>query len=384
MCLDLQVTDLAPIVARSLGKPSVEIIEWDCQPLSAAGSQMVGGLGIQRIAGVARHDDSLVPWSMIVKKSKSGAVMASDEPGAWNYWKREALAYQSGLLAQLPGGIVAPRCYAVQEQPNGECWLWLEEIQSPPGDWTMARHGLAARHLGQFNGAYLAGHPLPAAQPWMLWGRTRQWVEWVRPFAERSLGYVDTPLARRWFGRDGLEHTLELWARVEPLLQAFERLPVCYCHHDAFRRNLLDRPRSDHSSETVAIDWALTGFGRIGEEIGVTIAVGLEFLEVPARQARELDQAVFSGYIDGLHDAGWRGDVRLARLGCTTNALVVHGLLWDLFWLEFLQKPEGIAVLEGTVNRPLDACIEQYAEMLPFILGLGDEALTLLEAVSGD
>jgi len=83
MCLDLQVTDLAPIVARSLGKPSVEIIEWDCQPLSAAGSQMVGGLGIQRIAGVARHDDDLANWSMIVKKSKSGAVMASDEPGAW-------------------------------------------------------------------------------------------------------------------------------------------------------------------------------------------------------------------------------------------------------------------------------------------------------------
>jgi hypothetical protein len=175
-----------------------------------------------------------------------------------------------------------------------------------------------------------------------------------------------------------------LLSQAEPLLQAFERLPVCYCHHDAFRGNLLDRRRSDGSSETVAIDWALTGFGRIGEEIGVTIAVDLGFLEVPARQARELDQAVFAGYIDGLHDAGWRGDVRQARFGCTVNAAILNGISWNLYFLEFLQKPEGTAVFEGVINRPFDSCIEQYAEMMPFILGLGDEALTLLEAVKGD
>lgn len=384
MSLNLLTADIAPIVARAFGKPSVEIVEWDSQPLSSGGSQVVGGLGIQRIAGVARHDTGLAPWSLVVKASKGGSEMASEDPAAWNYWKREVLAYQSGLLDHLPGGIVAPRCYAVQEQVDGAFWLWLEEIQSQPGDWTMARHGLAARHLGQFNGAYLAGHPLPPAQPWMLWGRTRQWVEFVRPYAERSQQWADTPLARRWFGRDGLDRTLMLWSQVDRLLHAFERLPVCYCHHDAFRRNLLDRQRGDGSSETVAIDWALTGPGRIGEEIGVTTSVALEFLDVPASRAYDLDQAVFTGYLDGLHDAGWRGDALLARLGCTVNALIVTGLLWNLFFLETAQQPEGVAMLEGFVHRPFEQIIEQYAEILPFLLDLGDEALALVGAVNGD
>jgi hypothetical protein len=247
----------------------------------------------------------------------------------------------------------------------------------------MARHGLAARHLGQFNGAYLAGHPLPPAQPWMLWGRTRQWIEFIRPIAARSRQWEETPLAHRWFGRNGLDRTLRLWSQVETLLQVFERLPVCYCHHDAFRRNLLDRTRGDGSSETVAIDWALTGYGRIGEEIGVTVAVALEFLDVPAAQARELDQVVFAGYSDGLRDAGWRGDVRLARFGCAVNALVVTGLMWNLFFLENAQNSEGIAMLEGISNQPFDLIIEQYAEMLPFLLDLGEEALTLIDVVKG-
>lgn len=380
MSLNLQTADLAPIVARALGKASVEIVEWKSQPLSAGGSRVAGGLGIQRVTGVAHHDGGLLPWSVIVKALKGGSEMASEDPAAWNYWKREVLVYGSGLLDHLPGGLVAPRCYAVQEQPNGEFWLWLEEIQSPPSVWAMARHELAARHLGQFNGAYLAGHPLPPAQPWMTWGRTRQWTDEVRPFAERSQQWADTPLARRWFGRDGLDRTLKLWSQVEPLLQAFERLPVCYCHHDAFRRNLLDRTLPDGSSETVAIDWSITGFGRIGEEIGVMTSVDLGFFEVPASQAQELDQAVFAGYIDGLRDAGWRGDERLARLGCTVNAVILNGLS-RLYFLEILQKPEETDMLAGVINRPFEAIIEQWAEMLPFILGLGDEAVALIEAI---
>ena len=74
----------------------------------------------------------------------------------------------------------------------------------------------------------------------------------------------------------------------------------------------------------------------------MTIVGGLGFLEVAASQAQELDEAVFSGYIDGLRDAGWRGDERLARLGCTVNSTILNGLLWNLFFLETLQKSEGL------------------------------------------
>lgn len=377
MSLPLQTADLMPIVAQALGKSTVTPVEWRAQPLAAGGSQIVGGLGIHRVTGVAHTDDGLQPWSLIVKVLRGGAALASDDPGAWNYWQREALAYQSGLLAQLPGGLAAPRCYAVQAQADGSVWLWLEEIQAVPGAWPLARHGVAARHLGQFNGAYLTGHPLPAAQPWMTWGRTRQWIDFTRPYVERSAQWAATPLGRRWFGHNSFERMQQLWRQMASLLGAFERLPVCYCHHDAFCRNLLRRTLDDGRQATVAIDWALTGFGRIGEEIGVTIAVALEFLDVAASQARELDRTVFAGYLDGLRDVGWRGDVRLARLGCTTNALIVTGLMWNLFCLDLLQQPTGSAMVAGMIQRPVDEIIAHYAELLPFLFDRGDEALLL-------
>jgi hypothetical protein len=378
MSLKISTMELALMVAQAWGKPAVELIDWQTHPLAAGGSQVMGGLGIHRVTGMARTDADLLPFAFVVKGIKGGAALSSDAPADWNYWQREALAYQSGILAALPGGIVAPRCYAVQQAADGARWLWLEEIQGATEPWSMARHELAARHLGQFNGAYLAGHPLPSPQPWMSWGRTRQWVDFIRPYAERAQQWAATTLARRWFGRHGLDRTLKLYAQVEKLLQAFERLPVCYCHHDAFQRNLLDRIRPDGSHETVAIDWALTGFGRIGEEIGVTLIVALEMLAVPARQACELDQAIFAGYLAGLHDVGWAGDVRQVRLGCTTNALIVTGLMWNLYFLEAAQQPAGITLLEEVIHHPFDQIIAQYAELLPFLLDLGDEALTLV------
>ncbi|MCE7985468.1 MAG: hypothetical protein DYG89_30200 [Caldilinea sp. CFX5] len=381
MSLTLHPTNLAPIVAQALGKPVITLTEWRAQPLAAGGSQMVGGLGIQRVTGVAQTAEGMLPWSLILKALQGGGALASDDPGAWNYWQREAFAYQSGLLAQLPGGIVAPRCYAVQAQADGSFWLWLEEIQSSAKPWTLADHALAARHLGQFNGAYLAGHPLPPAQPWMTWGRTRQWVDFTRPYVERSAQWAATPIGRRWLGRVGLARVHKLWSQTERLLHAFERLPVCYCHHDAFCRNLLPRTNHDGQRETVAIDWALTGYGRIGEEVGVTIAVALEFLDVAIDQARNFDQAVFAGYLDGLRDAGWRGDARLARLGCTTNALIVTGLMWNLFFLEQLQQPTGRDLLTGMIKRPFDDIVAHYAELFVFLFDLGDEALALLDTI---
>ena len=51
-------------------------------------------------------------------------------------------------------------------------WIWLEEVADTVGaPWPLARYGLAARHLGGFNGAYLVGRPVPA-YPWL----SRNWL----------------------------------------------------------------------------------------------------------------------------------------------------------------------------------------------------------------
>jgi len=101
------------------------------------------------------------------------------------------------------------------------------------------------------------------------------------------------------------------------LLALLDRLPVCLCHHDAFRRNLLARDGISAEAQTVAIDWSMVGYGGVGEEVGITTAVDLSWLEVSGDQAGELDRIIFEAYVDGLRAAGWQGDVRLTRLEYT-------------------------------------------------------------------
>ncbi|MEO6715416.1 MAG: hypothetical protein ABIM89_18600, partial [Mycobacteriales bacterium] len=55
-------------------------------------------------------------WSLIVKATVRGVATgdnlwtSSPDPTHRNYWKREYLAFDSGLLGSLPGRLRAPRC----------------------------------------------------------------------------------------------------------------------------------------------------------------------------------------------------------------------------------------------------------------------------------
>ncbi|HEU5102302.1 MAG TPA: hypothetical protein VFU22_24940, partial [Roseiflexaceae bacterium] len=179
---ELPSAELAPIVAQAIECPQVDRLDWQIQPIAGiAASQASGGLGLFRLIGSATADGSVLPWSLIVKvvggSNPIGDPSGTNQiPSAWNYWKREILAYRSGILSQLSGNLVAPLCYGITEHPDDEWRIWLEDIQESPKRWTLEHHGLAARHLGQFNGRYLAGQALPEAQPWLYRGRARDWV----------------------------------------------------------------------------------------------------------------------------------------------------------------------------------------------------------------
>jgi hypothetical protein len=288
MSLTLQRNELAPLVARVLGKAAVEVVEWRCDPLGGAGgSVFIGGKGVYRVAGTAQAEEGVQPWSMVLKIVGDANQRASNDPTARFYWRREADAYQSGVLDDLPGGhLVAPRCWGVEERSSHEAWIWLEDVQAASDPWSMERYVQSARHLGQFNGAYLAGHPMPVSQPWMTHGRTRACIDDVRDYIPKIREITATPLAQHWFGADGVERLLHLWSVHEQLLEAFERLPLCFAHLDAYYRNLMERRRADGRAETVAIDWAYIGFGRIGEDAGILMANGLELMDVAGSLAR--------------------------------------------------------------------------------------------------
>jgi hypothetical protein len=85
------------------------------------------------------------------------AFSTSDEPGRWNYWRREALAYETGLAATAfaAAGIAVPAMLEVNTREDGGIELWLADVPGTAGwDWPVPSrlravrrrpdHGLAA------------------------------------------------------------------------------------------------------------------------------------------------------------------------------------------------------------------------------------------------
>ncbi len=128
------------------------------------------GEGVYRLAGQAQYSGGVVAWSLILKVLAQPTHGGS--PTDWNYWRREADAYHSGALADLPGSVRAPHCYAVNEQPNGQVWVWMEYAREPSSlTWSLAEYRQIAYQLGEFNGAYLDGRPLQSGS-WV----SSQWL----------------------------------------------------------------------------------------------------------------------------------------------------------------------------------------------------------------
>jgi hypothetical protein len=186
-----------------LGSDRVTADTWQVAPLQNSFGGATGG--IFRVAGSARASDGTVPFALVLKVIRApvsgtlGAPSVGADPADGSYWKREALAYQSGFLDELPG-LVAPHCYGVEEQADGAVWLWLEALQDDGGPtWPLDCYGTAARHLGQFNGAYMIGKPCPE-YAWLSRHWLRDWIPRLNGFRDLSLMQREeawrAPLAR--------------------------------------------------------------------------------------------------------------------------------------------------------------------------------------------
>lgn len=369
---------LTPMVRELLNEPGAVVAgEWSCRPLGGGAGE---GLGLYRVTGSARVSGASRPWALVVKIC---AAAAGAEPEAWDYPARERLAYGSGLLSLLPGGLGAPRCLAVESQPDGSTRLWLEEVtDAHPGSWPRSRYARAAHCLGHFNGTYLVGAPLPDQQ-WLSRG-------WLRDFVEPSATFISdlaslaspegSPLLQRLYPPPVVSEIERLWRERESFLITLDQLPRTFCHHDAFRRNLMLRA-GPAGEELVAVDWAYAGHGAIGEELGQLVVASLFFFEAEGTAPRELDAACFAGYVAGLREAGWAGDERVVRLGFTAAAALRHtvGLLHLL--LPVLSDPVQHPVVAENFGRPPEAAVESWAALWQFQFGLAEEARTLLLAV---
>jgi hypothetical protein len=226
--LALDPAVLTRVVCAALGSDTAAIERW--QVRSATSSRGSATAGVYHISGTADDRGAPAEWAIMLKILRPAAA-------AWNpaareidhplYWKRELLAYEFRLLADLPSGISAPRCLAIEEHAD-------------ESGWPVAQYAHAAGALGRFNGAYLAGQPLPT-HPWLGPPGAMRGLLQAFAFVQdvvRDPATWQHSLLRAAFPIPIAERILRIWADRASLLDALERLPQTLCHKDAFRRNM--------------------------------------------------------------------------------------------------------------------------------------------------
>jgi hypothetical protein len=165
---------------------------------------------------------------------------------------------------------------------------------------------------------------------------------------------------------------LRFWDDMHIFLDALDRIPQTLCHLDAYPRNLF----AQHPARTVVIDWADMGIGTIGEDPSCLAFTSLLWFEADLADARKLDQTVFTSYLAGLADAGWKGEPQLVRFGYVASAALRWILAPYSWWLINIGES-----LEEAMHHPLDEIIERVAGLRRFLLELADEARALLPLV---
>ncbi len=299
---------------------------------------------------------------------------------AWDAPRREALAYASGFLDQLPGPLVAPRCLGLTEFPDGSVWLWLEEIVDEClGQRSIDRFVLAAQHLG----ASMVPSSPPAPFPTTpgsaaigYGGISRQRESPRRRSRWQSMLPVATPV----FPPPVTLWLRELWAERETFLTALDRLPQTICHHDAFRRNLFARHTADGQVQTVAIDWAFAGIGAVGAELTPLVLGSLGFFEVRDCTPRELAEAALAGYVTGLREADWKGDESLARLGFLASAALLYTVGTAGLTKAIVSDPAQYPAVELAMGWSMAEAVAKWAELSTFKIELVEEARRLLSS----
>jgi hypothetical protein len=237
----------------------------------------------------------------------------STEPAHWNYWRREALAYSTGLAGEVyrDAGIRAPALLEVAERPDGAVELWLSDAAGSGGmAWSPARLGVFAQQLGTAQARWVDRVP---AVPWL----SRDWLSQYLaegPASRVSVPEWDHPAVTAWSA--ALRRDLRtLWERRGDVLAVAMTGPATLCHLDVWPSNLIDS-----SPETTLLDWSFVGEGGLGEDPANLIVDAVTDGLMDARLLPAIDAAVTDGYIAGLHDGGWTGSTDVVR-----RAIMAYG-----------------------------------------------------------
>jgi hypothetical protein len=292
-----------------------------------------------------------------------GNWRSGTDPGHWYYWRREADAYASGVLAGLRGGLRAPACQLVAERRDGSVAVWLEDLAaaiSAPR-WALSRYEVAARHLGRAQGTFVV-EGLPG-DPWL----SRGWLrDYLAQRTDTALPEVwSHPLLAPWFpDPPATAAALRRMQASQPrYLAVLSSLPVTLCHLDVHPANLF----APADRTTAAIDWAFTGLGAVGEDPGNLVPDASLDFHVPPSALDHLHERVVAGYHAGLAAAGV--DLTVDDVRVAMAAAVAAKYAW-------IGPALLRAVAEGRPllnRRPLAAAVAAWAPTVHYLLARAAE-----------
>lgn len=339
-------------------------------------------------ANPVTHVVERVPWDGATAVRKvlrpDGDVVVdhwvtSSDPCHWNHWRREDLAYSTGLVdAFAPEGIRGPRLLERREDDDGSVALVLEDVAGRPGPtWTMADHARFAGRLGAAQGRL----GRPGAVP------RRDWLSrgWLRQYALSRPGAValhdpaawEHPVVVEGWGDE--RHRIrgrftEVWDAADRWIGLVESLPRTLCHLDCWANNAI---AADDGTD-VLVDWSFTGDGAVGEDAGNWVPDSIFDFFLESEVFGALDRTVWSNYADGLERSGWPYDPDLARL-----AMCAGGTLKYVWLPGLMVSRAGHGGPTGYGGRPGPPEPEVFAHRLGVfdaLLGWLDEATALAGA----
>ncbi len=333
------VWDAGQVTVERLGRP---------EPAASA------TVGVWRARGLVPR-----PWSAVCKvlsgtREAHPRWRSSDDPGHWYWWRREEMAYATGLLARLDGGLRAPRFLNVFARPGDQIALWIEDVEAPPaGEWSIERYALCARQLGRAQWTFARDLPVEA---WLRHDFLLGYLE--RHAGDFGPGAPDTPLVRA---------AGELMADRRRLLAEAVRFPETLLHNDFHAFDLF----GDLEGDSVAVDWAFTGLGPLPFDVGPFAADAVLDYGAPVDRIAELHEAVEGGFIAGLRDHGWRGDEDHLR-----RAMRLVAALKFAWIAPAVEQPDEarLAKWEAAYGRPAARVRDDWRALAEWLVRTGTAA----------
>jgi hypothetical protein len=287
-----------------------------------------------------------------------------------NYWKREWLAFDGGLLGALPGRLRGPRTLLTTQPDEHQCWIWMEDVQGRSGAaLTLEDYGVIGSALGEMQGAFAAGTPPLPSDNWL----SRKWLRgWVGANVAQLAAIADDTswdnelLASMLPYRD---RALSLWRHRDELLGIVESAPQTLVHLDFWPMNLFV-----DDDDVVAIDWSQVGIGAVGQDLDQLTLDPVWMQVMPEVDPQQIEWRVLPAYLAGLRDGGFDVDESDLQRWYAAAAAVKYVPLLEL-QVATASDPDKVAAQERRWTRPFAEITAVKSTVVRRAVELGEWAL---------